>query len=231
MIILELGLIAVGAIFVIASFFLTDKLSPKDLTEIADRSEKEMKAIMDKEMTRSEDRIREMIDETVEGSLVKVDRALDKETNERIKGISEYSDTVMQDLNKLHEEVLFLYSMLNDRHDEMTKTAGEIEGLVKEVNAAREWREEELRPEEEMALPEPSAGAAEELILPAAEEGPSTEPEPVPEPVNPLHERIRALADEGKTAVEIAEELDRGVGEVQLVLALSSRKEDGADET
>ena len=49
------------------------------------------------------------IDETTETTK----RALERETNEKINGISEFSDTVLESINKSHNEIMFLYSMLN----------------------------------------------------------------------------------------------------------------------
>jgi peptidoglycan hydrolase CwlO-like protein len=264
MIILELGLIAVGAVFVIASFFLTDKLSPKDLTEIAQRSEKEIKTILDKELAGAEGKIQDAIDEAVEGSLIKVERSLDLETNEKIAGISDYSDTVMQDMHKLHEEIVFLYSMLNDRHEEMKKTAQDVQTLTKEVRSVEQrWENEHIArtaaaaAPEETALKEPAQNAPqnapqnaeteetpETSVLVEKESEPEAEikgapeeetaPEGVSEPAvstNPMHEKILAMAAEGKDAVAIAEEMHLGVGEVRLIENLYARKEEAANET
>lgn len=260
MIILELGLIAVGAVFVIASFFLTDKLSPKDLTEIAERSEKEIKTILDKELAGAEGKIQDAIDEAVEGSLIKVERSLDLETNEKIAGISDYSDTVMQDMHKLHEEIVFLYSMLNDRHEEMKKTAQDVQTLTKEVRSVEQrWENENIArtaaaaAPEETALKEPAqkapqnaktGEAPENSVLdekksePEADQKETPEEEKAPEAVmepavttNPMHEKILAMAAEGKDAVAIAEEMHLGVGEVRLIENLYARKEEAANET
>ncbi len=255
MIILELGLIAVGAVFVIASFFLTDKLSPKDLTEIAQRSEKEIKTILDKELAGAEGKIQDAIDEAVEGSLIKVERSLDLETNEKIAGISDYSDTVMQDMHKLHEEIVFLYSMLNDRHEEMKKTAQDVQTLTKEVRSVEQrWENEHIARTVHTAAPEEPAQKApqnaktgetpensvsgEKESEPEAEQKETPEEEKAPEAVmepavttNPMHEKILAMAAEGKDAVAIAEEMHLGVGEVRLIENLYARKEEAANET
>ena len=41
--------------------------------------------------------------------------------------INEYSDTVLDSINKAHNEIMFLYSMLNDKHDELTRLSGDID--------------------------------------------------------------------------------------------------------
>jgi hypothetical protein len=43
---------------------------------------------------------------------------------------------------------------------------------------------------------------------------------PIPDPVDEQHQPVYALADQGRSATEIARELDRPRGEVELILAL-----------
>ena len=47
---------------------------------------------------------------------------LERVTNEKIMAVNEYSDTVLEEINKNHKEVLFLYDMLNDKHDNLKNT-------------------------------------------------------------------------------------------------------------
>lgn len=54
-------------------------------------------------------------------------RSLEKEANSKIMAINEYSDTVLDSINKAHNEIMFLYSMLNDKHDELTRLSGDID--------------------------------------------------------------------------------------------------------
>ena len=60
-----------------------------------------------------------MVDDSVDLSLNKIQRSLDKETNDKMMAIQEYSDTVLKDLEKTNKEVTFLYSMLGDKHNEL----------------------------------------------------------------------------------------------------------------
>ena len=47
--------------------------------------------------------------------------------------ISEFSDTVMENMNKTHNEIMFLYSMLNDKHAAMTQHAEELQKMMSEL--------------------------------------------------------------------------------------------------
>jgi hypothetical protein len=74
-----------------------------------------------------------------------------------------------------------------------------------------------------------SAGGS---IAAPAEPPASVSPDPThPAPVDPMHQRIGALADAGRSVGEIARELNYPRGEVELILALRSRgDESGSDQ-
>lgn len=134
----ELLLLLVGSIFMIGSFFITEKLSPSELNKIAALSEEELKKIIDRGLDNAAVKIEDAIDTQIGTSTAKVDRALEKETNEKIMAISEYSDTVMESMNKAHNEIMFLYSMLNDKHQEMTGMFSELQRLAADVRSLQE---------------------------------------------------------------------------------------------
>lgn len=74
----------------------------------------------------SRNRIEDMIDDSMEDSINKTERAIERLTNEKISAISEYSDTVINDIHKNHDEVVFMYDMLNDKHKNLTNTVSEV---------------------------------------------------------------------------------------------------------
>ena len=217
---LEIFLLLIGLVLLVGSFFLTEKLTPSDMQKMAELSDEEMKKILDKRLEAAENRINEQIDDAIDGSIDKVERSLDRETNEKIMAIHEYSDTVMDEMTKTRDEITFLYSMLNDRHAEMIETTANLKDMLKTAADLKE-------PEEEPPLPAKEATPAEKPIVTEF---------PVPEQITELpgegeepktaenhNRRILELASMGKSAVEIAKDLSLGVGEVQLVLGLSHR--------
>lgn len=130
MTIVEVFLILVGVSMIVCSFFVSEKLSGKDLKNISDYSEKEIKIIMEKRMSEAEAQIDDMVNKAVDLSLNKINRELNKETDDKIMAIGEYSETVMDSLTKTHSEVTFLYSMLGDKHDELVKETAEVSELL-----------------------------------------------------------------------------------------------------
>lgn len=75
------------------------------------------------------------MDETVHYSMEKTERGLERLTNEKMTAVSEYAQTVLEDIHKNHEEVMFLYDMLNDKHENLKETATEVSMAVKEASA------------------------------------------------------------------------------------------------
>lgn len=127
---LEITLILVGIVFLIGSFMVKDKLSKNDLDKIADMSAEELKVITEKEIKNAELAIDGMLDEHIASKTDETKRNLEKETNSKILAINEYSDTVLDSINKSHNEIMFLYSMLNDKHEELTRLSGNIEKIT-----------------------------------------------------------------------------------------------------
>lgn len=194
-------LLLIGVVFMIGSFFVTEKLSPSELNQIAELSEEELKRIIDRGLKNAETRIEDAIDEQVDQSSEKVDRSLEKVTNDKIMAISEYSDTVIESMNKTHNEIMFLYSMLNDKHTELTGMAADLQRLAADVRSL----------EEKAPLTAPQAAPAEQK-----EEMPETEETKQ----EGLHAEILKLKKLGMTEVQIAKKLGIGIGEVRLVNGL-----------
>ena len=83
-----------------------------------------------------------MVGDTVENSLDRTERAMERISNEKLSEINEYSDTVINDINKNYKEVMFMYDMLNDKHknltdvvSEVTKRADEVKQVVRDAEA------------------------------------------------------------------------------------------------
>lgn len=205
----EIILILIGIVFMIGSFMITEKLSASELDSIAKLSENEIKIILEKEMGKSSVRIEEQIDETIDASINKVERALDKETNEKIMAISEYSDTVLESMNKTHNEIMFLYSMLNDKHTELTELSGELSKVASKIEENIELVA--ARPED---VGEESKEKEQEAIILKGESEKSED-----ESGN-HNEKILELYKQGKTYIDIAKELGLVQGEVKLVVEL-----------
>lgn len=135
----EIILIVIGV-----AIFLLGYLMParkKDIDEEVQLiSEDEVRKLIAGEVEHVQERIADIVDETVSYSIEKAERAMERVTNEKIMAVNEYSDTVLDEINKNHKEVVFLYDMLNDKHDnlmssinEATVAADDIKQTVKDA--------------------------------------------------------------------------------------------------
>lgn len=134
----EIFLLLAGCIFMAGSFFITEKLSPSELDKIAELSQAELKRIVDNEISNAGPRIEDAVDNQIDASSDLVQRALEKETNSKIMAISEYSDSVIEEMNKTHNEIMFLYSMLNDKHGELTGMVSDLQRLAADIRNLQE---------------------------------------------------------------------------------------------
>lgn len=220
---LEVTLIIVGIIFVFVSFFVEEKLSKKDIDRIVSLSESELKVIVEKQLRGAEDEIEEAIAKSIEESKEVTKRVMEKETNEKIMAIDEYSTTVLESMNKTHNEILFLYSMLNDKHTELTELARQLSQFtekMKNMESEVLSRLDEAAKELETRAYEPEQNEGEEEIV--QEEAREAEGD------SNKNEMILTRHKNGMPDVEIARELGLGLGEVKLVIGLYKGEENSA---
>ena len=76
---IEVGLLLIGVVFLIGSFFVTEKLSQSEIGEIAKLSETELQTVIERELEIASAKVSDMVDDSVDLSLNKIQRSLDKE--------------------------------------------------------------------------------------------------------------------------------------------------------
>lgn len=130
----EFILLIIGIGAFIASFVIP---ASKETMREAERAlvDDEIKNQVSVHVEKAVSEIRDSADETVQYAVDKTERSLERLTNEKIMAVNEYADTVLSDIHKNHEEVVFLYDMLNDKQVNVKNTAMEVEKMVKSVNA------------------------------------------------------------------------------------------------
>ena len=211
----EIALIMIGLIIMIGSFFVQEKITNKDIENICELNDDQMKMIVEKQLKNADQRIDDAITDKLDELMDIADRAMAKETNEKMMSISEYSDTVLSAMNKSHNEIMFLYSMLNDKHEELTNLAGELQNFSNQLKNT----ENEI-----LGKLADAADAVEEKMMEPAdivrEQMLEASVQSVDQPNANSNARILQLHKLGKTDVEIAKELGLGLGEVKLVIGL-----------
>jgi hypothetical protein len=154
---LEIVLLICGGIIFVLSFIVP--VSKQEVSgETKDAAKEEIKRLVTEEMEGVKSHVDDAVDEAVEYAMEKTERSLERLSNEKIMAVSDYSDTVMQEIHKNHEEVMFLYDMLNDKHTNLKNTVAQVNKTVKTV-------------EEKTKEAEAAVSSIKELNVPTAEEG------------------------------------------------------------
>lgn len=215
--ILEIVLLIAGVIIFTGSFFLP--LGGEKNTGIDQKAAKEeIHGLVEEEMNNVRSKMQDKMEETSEDAIEKAERALERLTNEKIMAVNEYSDTVLQEIHKNHEEAMFLYDMLNNKHANIKDTVSKVDKAVKaaedKVKAIDDTPTVKTE-ETEKVIPADEPAKTEEAVSPeigfmgeTAEEGQNN------------NEKILEMHRQGKSTVAIARELGLGVGEVKLVIDL-----------
>ena len=242
---IEIILLLVGCVFMIGSFFISEKLSSSELNKIAELSEDELKKIIEREVNNAGTPMDDVIEQKIEEAGEQAERAMEKESNEQIMQIHEYSETVMESMKKTHDEIMFLYSMLNDKHTEMTSMTGDLQRLAADIRNLQENMSAKAgtsirKPVAESHVVQQPVMKQNAVVQPMTETI-DVQPEPevqvnrfqeIQEPEQKTekpetadaqgmsNDMILKLYEQGLSKVEIAKQLGRGLGEVNLVIEL-----------
>ena len=228
--ILETVLLIAGVIIFTGSFFLP--LGGEKNTGIDQKAAKEeIHGLVEEEMNNVLSKMQDKMEETSEDAIEKAERALERLTNEKIMAVNEYSDTVLQEIHKNHEEAMFLYDMLNSKHANIKDTVSKMDKAVKAAeNKTLENKTAENKAAAEKTATDKTAGTvAEEKTADASQTETLIQPENSPEigfmgetvqEGQNNNEKILEMHKQGKSTVAIAKELGLGVGEVKLVIDL-----------
>ena len=128
----EIILIVIGVLIFLLGYLMPAR--KKDLDEEVQLiSEDEVRRMVDDEAEYVKERIEDIVDETINYSIERAERAMERVSNEKIMAVNEYSDTVLEEINKNHKEVVFLYDMLNDKHDNLMSTINDASTLADEI--------------------------------------------------------------------------------------------------
>lgn len=129
---MEVALLILGVGAFAASFVIPEKASKGKKRELQVDAEI-IKQLVEKEMQQAKQKVSEVVDETLEYAVEKTERASERISNEKIMAISDYSETVLAEMNKTHQEVMFLYDMLNDKHKNLKETVKMVDKQAKAV--------------------------------------------------------------------------------------------------
>lgn len=129
---IQIFLIFVGILAIICSFVFAEKLESKDNSvnqKVLNQDiEKLTKDIVSEQVNKEVDRI---IDDKIEITEVE----MEKISNEKILAMGDYYETVIGEISKNHDEVMFLYGMLNDKEKDIKNTVRDVENVKKSIQS------------------------------------------------------------------------------------------------
>jgi len=236
--VLEILLIVAGIAIFVVSFIIPAK-KEEQFEETKKLAKEDIKLLVNDELDTVKERIEGTVDETISYAVEKTERFMDRVSNEKIMSINEYSDTVLEQINKSHNEVMFLYDMLNEKTEYLKSTAASMDKTVREAKETSKRLEdaandavindaafEEKTEVVEKAAPKPRKKKEDTPVLEGdfgivpSQETISFGDDFSDTGMDNRNEEILRLHKAGKSNVAIAKELDMGVGEVKLVIGL-----------
>lgn len=234
---IEIFLIVAGIICVIVSVVMnfSDQSDKKEVTVSTD--------LTDEQKNKIKQQIDTIIDDQVNGLSEKTEAALDKISNTKILEMNEYAESVLGEINRNHNETVFLYDMLNEKAKEIkttvkdaNNTKRQVEKIHAEVKASDDVladnntdavNESKKQEKDSMDTKDIAKERLTALNKKNNEKIKSSEGKrKVNRQVEKLdpdmssNEKILKLNEMGVSVKEIAKQLNLGIGEVKLVIDL-----------
>lgn len=129
---MEIALLITGVIIFVISFLMPEVPMKKSDRELAAEKE-EAKRLVEQEVDTMRLKVGEATSETVEYAVEKAERSLERVSNDKIMAVGEYAGTVLEEINKSHQEVMFLYDMLKDKQTDLNNTIREADAAAHKI--------------------------------------------------------------------------------------------------
>lgn len=215
-------LLIVGALLFVASFIIPD--SGNDGKRYSKAMGLKLDRMIDERVEQVKGRLSDVAVTAREEEELRAKRELERLTNEKIMAIEDYSKVVMEEIEKNHQEVMFLYDMLDNKSSDLKNTLRKADAVKKEQEPVSEpvYAEEEKQSVSGVdRLKSAMEAAGIEREEPLSEEGEA----PAGGELS-RNEKVLEMKKQGMDNVEIAKSLNIGVGEVNLITDLFSSEEE-----
>lgn len=222
----EIFLIFVGVITIVCSFVFAERL------EKSNGNSTEGVTNISEEMVRK--KVDEAIDAALDDKVEDTEAKMDKISNEKILAMGDYYKTVSEEITQNHSEVMFLYGMLNDKEKDIKNTVRDVENLKKSIvelkkeETENKVEEEVIQNKSQNMLQNDAENNSSEVEKEHTDvyihntesnKGVALSKKEVNKKTN-NNDRILEMYNSGKDNIDIAKELNIGIGEVRLVIDL-----------
>ncbi|MCR5486801.1 MAG: hypothetical protein K6F35_04630 [Lachnospiraceae bacterium] len=232
----EILLLIIGAVIFAAGFIVPEMKSKQGGPPDPGHLGEDLKAMTEKTLEDARRRLNDIV--TMECGVAEDDakREMERATNDKMMAINEYGKTVLDEIERNHKEVMFLYDMLNEKSADIKNTVRKVDSVNRQAMEQKAEEKKESMPEEKKEAAQPSGKQQERSIkIPkifapkTAESGAVDGEEKQNEPQKAasqsrVHKKILELSESGMSDKEIAKELGIGVGEVRLKIDLSRQE-------
>ena len=211
----------IGLCLIVGSFIFFDKKEEKKQVVVLNDYE-----LDEKEMAKLQESIREVAKEYSDELIEKTKTDLNQVTTAKMLEINELTEQALEDLKKSHQECVFLFDMLENKSSKLKEyVSASAEKLFSMQASVARVVPEEKKEEVDNFFREPTPESqVREHLMEQVEQNKDVEffEEDMlgTEDVQERNQQILAMNAAGKSPIEIAKELDLGVGEVQLVVDL-----------
>lgn len=208
----EVILLILGFMSISVSFFIGNKREEKD--GIGGAEETASRDIWtEKEEALVREQVETILNEERDHMIAETTDSLNRKSNEKIMEFDEFSSQILEKINRNHEEVVFMYNMLNEKEKEFKQAAAKK--TVKK-------QEQVVKPDPEGSDPVSGISQAETKPKPKK---PKAKSEPAEKKSTSAskgntNDTIIRMYKEGKSVLDISKELNIGQGEVKLMVAL-----------
>lgn len=131
-----------------------------------DKDNKESQGISSELTKEQQDKLRKQINEIIDAQILnvteKTESSLDKISNTKILEMNEYAENVLGEINRNHNETVFLYDMLNEKAKEIKSTVKDVNITKRQVEKIHAEVKENVNKEEELNS-EPELNEGEEV--------------------------------------------------------------------
>lgn len=136
---IEIVLILIGIGLLVISMFFVDKSKSKNSTKLNDEEFNKdgngLDKITEVDMEVLKKKVDLSLSDMSEEVLQMTEDKLSHISNEKIIAVTDYSNQVLEKINQNHEEVIFLYNMLNEKESEIKNLMKQVESTKKEMKA------------------------------------------------------------------------------------------------
>lgn len=132
MIFIEIVMVVIGMAMVIYSYRIVDD-SSQNQNEAARKAMHVIDMDTAEQMKQQLEDYQQKVEDIASDAEIQTEEKLQNLSNESILGISEYSDQVLDKIEKNHAEVVFLYNMLNEKQDELKELIGDSDKMKAEL--------------------------------------------------------------------------------------------------